>query len=775
MLQKLIKKDITQNKVIHISLFTFILLSAILMSSGVGIVLNVSQSNEQLVTKAKAPDFVQMHVGEVNQAMIDEWSIANPLVQEQQTVEMVNINGSALFLGNSHTPESNSVMDVSIVKQNQDFDFLVNVDNEMVEIEKGEIGVPIFYKEKNQVQIGDTVIIRDGKITKQFTIGYFIKDSLMNPAIIHSKRFLVHDDDFEELRNTIGEIEYLIEFSLHDKSRIADFHSMYQSSPLPQTGPAVDIHSIMLLYTVSDGMVAMLLIVVSFLVIVIALLCTRLVIVATIEESYKEIGVLKAIGIKQSDIHKLYLYKYVLIAGVASVIGFSVSIVLRPFLIQMIASSVGEPTNRVIIESIAFLSCLFLFLVVVLFCRLMVGKFKKISAIDALHVGTLGGSVKGKRKSIFSLRNNRFIDVNVFIGIKAVVSRATLYVLLAFVFVLSTMMILIPVHVLNLMQAPTVTSYMGIGKSDVRIDIQYSEDMNERFQDIIENLEMDNDISQFSPMLTSQFKVKNNDGVFENINIESGDFSMFPLQYMEGDAPTIENEIGLSYLLGKELEKKVGDNVIIETAGGELHLTVSGIYQDITHGGRTAKAMLPVRLEEVIWSVININVKDGVHISQKRAEYSRLFYPIKVTSIEEYLHETLGEVIAQLRTMTMIFIVVATCLTFVITLLFMKMLLAKEASQIDIMRSIGFSKYQIQVQYVTRIMTIFVLSLLVGIVASNTFGPFLVSSILSFMGAAKIEFIINPFQTYVLGPFILLATVITATVISIQTIRATKK
>ena len=45
------------------------------------------------------------------------------------------------------------------------------------------------------------------------------------------------------------------------------------------------------------------------------------------------------------------------------------------------------------------------------------------------------------------------------------------------------------------------------------------------------------------------------DGTLENLNIETGDFSLFPLDYVNGTAPQQENEIALSFLNAREMEK----------------------------------------------------------------------------------------------------------------------------------------------------------------------------------------------------------------------------
>lgn len=96
--------------------------------------------------KANIPHFVQMHFGDINQNEIERWTEVNQLVEKQQTVEMVNIDGAAIIIGNQ--TETNSVMDISFVKQNESFDFLLDLHNEKLEVSSGEIGVPIYYMQK---------------------------------------------------------------------------------------------------------------------------------------------------------------------------------------------------------------------------------------------------------------------------------------------------------------------------------------------------------------------------------------------------------------------------------------------------------------------------------------------------------------------------------------------------------------------------------------------------------------------------------------------------
>ena len=61
---------------------------------------------------------------------------------------------------------------------------------------------------------------------------------------------------------------------------------------------------------ISDGMMIAVILLISALVVTIAFMSIRFTLLAKIEDDYREIGVMKAIGLRLSDIKKIYLAKY---------------------------------------------------------------------------------------------------------------------------------------------------------------------------------------------------------------------------------------------------------------------------------------------------------------------------------------------------------------------------------------------------------------------------------------------------------------------------------
>lgn len=765
---KILKKDFLRKKIITIVVFAFILLSALLVASGANLIVEISNSLNSLFAKAEVPHFVQMHAGALDQAEIDRWAAADGRVEAQQTVEMITIDGTNLFLGGSQTPEENSIMDISFVKQNASFDFLLDKENQIIRLSPGQIGVPIYYGQERDVKMGDRVTLRNGSWETELTVAAFVRDAQMNPSIVHSKRFLVSDADYAAIREHFPETEYLIEFLLADPGQLSAFSNDYLASGLPKKGTTVDYGLFKTLNALTDGIVAGAVIVLSLLLMIIAILCLRFTILATLEEDTKEIGVMKAMGIARRDIRRIYLAKYVVLGALATVLGYLASLTLNRILSANVMLYVGSAPKSIVQRALPLVVAIIIFLMVLVSCAVVLRRFNRISAVEALRSGSVGEAMNVRR---LRLNRNRIPNVNFFLGFRDVLQRFKLFWLLTFVFFFCAAIIIIPIHFLTTMESPTFISYMGIGRSDLRIDLRQSEKMAERFDSMNAYLAADADVERFAPLVTSQFMLLQSDGSRETVNVETGDFSLFPLDYVEGAAPAGEKEIALSILNAEEMEKRVGEMVLLLVDGQERELTVSGIYQDVTNGGRTAKARLPYDAESALWYSVSLDLKSSAAIEEKVREYSEAFYPARVTDLEGYVAQTLGNTIEQLRKVTIVAVVVGLAVSILITSLFLNMLISKDSGQIAVMRGIGFSLRHIRVQYLTRALFLLGTGIVLGTLFSNTLGQRLVSALWALMGASQIRFVIDPVQAYLLFPVLLMAAVSITTLVSIRGIK----
>ncbi|NJJ37206.1 ABC transporter permease [Clostridioides difficile] len=770
MLKRILLKDLTRNKVVTITLFIFILLASMLVSSSINIIIELTNSMTSLFQKSHTPHYVQMYSGKLQQKEIDKFSSKTPYIKKQQTSELLNINGANIFLGNKVENQANSVLENSFTKQNDKFDFLLDMDNQIMQIKDGEIGVPVYYMKQSNLKIGDTIKIINGNFFMEFTIKDFIRDSQMNPSLVTSKRFLISDNDWNTLKSNIGESEYLIEFILDDINKISEFETLYQSTKLPQTGTSVTYSIYKLLNSLSDGIVITIIILISILLITISILCLRFTLITTIEEDYREIGVMKAIGIKNGNIQNLYLIKYLLIASFASFLGYILSLFIGPLFTKNIYIYMGAIDKTIFSILVPFIGSVLVFLSVVFFCKVILKKFKKISVINALRGNRSTNSVKYGFS--FQIHKNKITNTNILLGLNEVFKKITVYGLLCFVYTICIFIMTVPTNFLNTIKSPEFITYMGAGKSDIRIDLPQTKQTKHLFNSILEKINVDNDVKKYESFTTSSYKIKNKDGKIENIKIENGNFKTFPLTYVKGSAPMKENEIALSVINANELEKSIGDNLSIFLKDKELILTVSGIYQDITYGGKTAKAMLPSSEDNILWHIVNLNLKPGVNVADKLKQYSINYYPAKITDMNNYTSQTLGSVISQLRLVIKLAVVISIAISSLITAMFFKMLIAKDTPQTAIMFSLGFSTKDIRIQYITRALLILIIGTVLGVIMANTLGQKISGLLLS--GISNLQFVINPLIVYVLYPSVLILTVLTTIIVISRAINKIK-
>lgn len=276
MMIRMLKNDLKRNRMITATLFVFIVLAAMLVSSASNIILTLFGSMDTLFEKSKVAHFAQLHKGIIHQEDLDSFAYENhKLIKEEQTVELLGINGANIYIGGGDISEANSVMENSFVRQNKKFDFLLDTNSRKLELSDGQIAVPVYHMQKYDLQTGDCIRIADGSFQKDFIIAAFLQDSLMNPSMINSKRFLVSDGDWEILHRHLGEIEYIIKFQLHDTDRLNELETLYQDSDLPQKGTAMGYSLVKVINSMSDGITAVIIILIAILLIVIAALCLR--------------------------------------------------------------------------------------------------------------------------------------------------------------------------------------------------------------------------------------------------------------------------------------------------------------------------------------------------------------------------------------------------------------------------------------------------------------------------------------------------------------------
>ncbi|WP_042150129.1 ABC transporter permease [Paucisalibacillus sp. EB02] len=752
MYNRIIRNDMLKSKLITLTTVIFVAAAAMLVSLAAILVVNLSGALDNLMTQAKTPHFMQMHSGEIDRERLAAFSKENSNVDDYQVVEFLNIDGTQINLGNNSL--AHSVQDNGLSIQNDKFDYLLDLKGDIIKVTDGEIYVPVTYMKDNTTKVGDKALISG----KEFTVAGFLRDSTMNSSLSASKRFLVSNHDFAELKDH-GSMEYLIEFRLNDYSAIGEFETAYASEGLEANGPTVTYTLFKTMNAISDGMMIAVILLVSVLVVVIALMSIRFTLLAKIEDDYREIGVMKAIGLRLSDIKKIYLAKYAVIAAVGSILGIILSFIFKGILLENIRLFMGESEKSSLGLIFGIFGILLVFLVIILYVNRVLKRFKKISAAEAIRFGiSQEKTVYAKR---FNLNRNKLFNTNIFLGIKDVLTRKKLYVTSLVVLVISAFIIIVPQNLYNTISSKGFIQYMGIGNYDLRIQTNNADQTEE----IVQTIDSDNDVSKYTVMTTKTFKVKTSNGSEENIKVELGDHSLFPIAYSEGRAPARDDEIALSDINASEMSKKVGDIITLVIDGKEKALTVTGLYSDVTNGGKTAKGVFNDNSASIIWTIVCVELSDESLVDSKVLTYSNEFDFAKASDIDEFVSQTLGSTISSVEMASYASIAIALAIMVLVTLLFMKMLVAKDKYSIAVMKSLGFTNSDVTVQYVSRSVFVLLVGIILGTLLANTLGEMLAGVVISSFGASTFSFTINPLSAYLFSPLLMICAVLIATLI----------
>ena len=734
MFRKMAKKNISRNKLVTFLLILFVMAASFLISLASIMIENLSKSVDSLIRETKIPHYMQMHAGDIEKERLYRFAKEDSNVESLQIVTFLNIDNSRLSIGTHSMVDQ--VGDNGFCVQNQEFDYLIDSEQNVIQVNEGEAYIPICYWKELSVKKGD--ILKIGE--KELTIAGFLRDGQMNSSFASSKRFLINEKDYEEIE-PYGEKEYLIEFRLINEKELATFAERYMAANLECNGPAITYPFFRLTQVLSDGIMIAIIILISIIIVLIAFLCIRFTLLTKLEEDVREIGIMKAIGMSIKDIRMFYLGTYIVIALVGSIVGYIVSLLSKDLFLYNIRLYMGDSSNEIVGCMLGMAGSGLIFLWVVSYVKRILKRISKISAASALR------NDETKEKSIY------------------------LTMLLLLTLIVS--ILVIPQNLYETMSSDSLITYMGVGKCQMRIDLQRQSDYSKSTGEIEDILNCDQDMKQYAVYYTKNVPILLEDGTVRNLKLEEGDQSIFPISYVEGMFPKNQNEIALSYLNAKELGKEVGSEIVIKGENTIQTMKVSGIYSDITNGGLTAKAVPHAIWEknDILWSVICVDFQSGIDTVNKVTEYQGKCAEAKIASVDQYIGQTLGNSISTLKKTTIFSTFLGLFLAALVVSLFMRMIIVRDRYSIVVRKGLGFTTREIQMQYVARSAFVLGISLVIGTIISNVLGEKIFGVFLETMGASKLIFVINPWISYVCYPILLLVTVLSATVFTTHAIK----
>lgn len=770
----IVKNDFKRNKIINTALLLFMMFSACLAVLSAIMAVQTITSISDLYETAQPPHFLQMHKGKINQEQIDEFMSDYSGITYFQTIKMINVYGEDITVDNDEKTFnlSDTRLDIGLVKQNEEKDLLLNSKHEKVELQEGEIGVPVILKGMYHMEIGDRIILNSNDISTEFVITEFVLDAQMNSTMASSTRFLLSDVDYGKIEDRVGENEYLIEAYFTDTSEASNFQTTYENANLPQNGQAVTYAMIFILSALTDIVTVFVMLLVSLLLIIVSFICVRFTIMASLEEEIREIGTMKAIGIPFLDIRNIYLNKYRLLAIAGVITGYILAFLMSGIFTNHINTTFG---NMKISNLAAILSLgvgFIVYFLIIVYCKSVLKKLKKVTVVDALTMGN--GFDKDSKGINDGLYKSKSLSVNWLLGVREVFYKFKNWIIVYAVLIIAVLMILIPVNLLNTFESPEFITYMGSSADDILIEVENGERLGEGYENVRNILKNDDSIKHFYEYRRIRVQAFDAENEIMNLHIDCGVNSGNELKYLTGAAPKKENEIAISYFNAGKIGKNPGDKIVLMFDDNKKEFTISGVYQDVTSGGFTAKSIYDFHSLDSEKYSFSVNLKDEANIEKKAKEWSEILgAEINVDPMEDFINQTLGGVSRQLRIIVISTAIVAVSIAVIITVMFLKLRLAKDLSEIAILKAIGFSERDIKQQYMIKTGFVSIMGILFGIILNNLIGEKIVNAALSIagIGIREVQLISNSLVEFVLCPVALIGLILIATAILMKTIK----
>ena len=268
-------------------------------------------------------------------------------------------------------------------------------------------------------------------------------------------RIFVSDADYADLNDPLMGHLYITCMDTQDETFSEKFNQLGYNVLMD-----IDKSEIRMMYLI-DMVIAAVMLVVSVCLILISMVILRFTIHFTMSEEFREIGVMKAIGIADWKIRGLYLVKYFAISAVGGILGLALSLPFGKLMLGNLTDTImiGEDGN--VIWNIV---CTFLVIAAVIsFSYSCTRRIKRFSPIDAIRNGENGE--RYVRKSVLSLHSSRLPAV-LFLAFNDILSGIRRYAALILIFTIGILLVIIPVNAINTLQSDELITWFSMVPCD---------------------------------------------------------------------------------------------------------------------------------------------------------------------------------------------------------------------------------------------------------------------------------------------------------------------
>lgn len=695
-----------------------VLLATALAATGAIVAWQLADATGQLEEDARLPQLLQMHAGPIDPARIEAFAASRPEVVELQLAELATIDHAALELSPGQT-EAASNLEWSAAAQNAAMDFILDAGTQAVaELEPGEAGVPATIAAARGIRLGDPVRVHGDELR----VGALVRDAGMGSELASSRRLLVHEDDLERLRDPALGSEWLVEMRLADPGQAGAVYDAYFAAGLPADGPMVNAATFRLMIGLSDGLMAAVILVASALIGVVAALVLSLAVRTAVAGQLREIGVLRAIGVPGRGVGRIVLASHLACVAAGALLGAAIALAAAPAATDAMRQRLGGELGWTA-PAAALLAAAIVWLLGWLIARAALRPALRRPPLEVMRGGARwAGRPRGKAGG----RAARPAPAWLALG-RAAMRRARLdHLAIAAMLAAAALGAALPVALRTTISSDEFMRASGIAADDVQVSVPAS--AGPGFAERLEAaFAADAEVARAERYVVERVLASRDGAAPTGLNVISGDHAAFPVDYLEGRAPSGPGEIALSQLNADAFEAAVGETLTLDTASGSWPAEVVGVYRDITYGGLTARGALPEGAGSPLWTTIQLDLVEGADPAAFASRHEAAAAPARVGDVEAIRGELLGGMTAGLGALAWASAGCSAAVTAVVTALALHLFLVRDRGRRGIAQAIGAPIGALRAEHRLRVLAPAALGALLGaglapVIGSALFG-----------------------------------------------------
>ena len=761
----ILKKDLKRKRAMNIILLLFMILATMFVASSVNNIINVTTALDSYFEMADAPDYAAAAMNKNLVVDIDETVSQASAVDRYATENVLFLSSDNFIYGNEDIVSKGS----NLVHSDICMNYFLSDGSILETVRPGEFYMSEGEADARGIDVGDQLTIECNGARREFVLADKIKDALFGSKQMTLTRYIISEEDFENFLSAENTEEYY-------GGTLVYIYSSDMETALPQIKPLVDNSALtmdratMKFTYVFDMIVVGLLLMVSMILIIIAFVVLRFTISFTLSEEFREIGVMKAIGIGNFKIRGFYLVKYMGLSIIGAAVGLVLSFPFGKMLMSVSSQNIIVGNQSPVLVNIV--CAVLVVAVILLFCYGCTGKVKKLTPIDAIRNGQTGE--RFRKKSLMSLGKSR-LPMAPFLALNDMVSSPRRYGIITLTFFLCLSLLLILSATVSTINSGSLAATFGWADCDIYLDSKIIaecmlEDGHEKLEKHID--EMEQTLAKHGiPAKCYQemmFILPVSFGEDEsNICIYQGTGSTMDMyEYTAGTAPQNTDEIAITRIAADKLNATIGDTVTIKTIDGEKEYIISAFFQSMNMQGSGIRLHSDAYINYVqaAASVDGTQITftdhpDSREIERRMEEIQRIFPDYKnIRTCAEATADMIG-IGGALDAVKSLVGVLTIVLAALITVLMERSFIAKEQGEIALMKAVGTRNGKIYAYHTLRFLFVGIMAVMIGEIFTMPLTHLCIDPIFQMMGMElAVDYVTDPVEMYLIFPVVVLAT-----------------